>query len=122
MLLAAVARVYATVRLAPIRLGARETADCAPHALPAPPLPPLPPPWHPSAQVSSLEGLRALWRDYFVVTFVRNPYQRAVSSYRMMMRQLAPGGQAAGAYSWNRFCADPTGFANVCEADPVCQK
>ena len=91
-----------------VRAAARPTAPAA--AAPA------------LAQVSSLDALRALWRDYFVVTFVRNPYQRAVSSYRMMMRQLAPGGGAAGAYSWNAFCADPTGFADVCEADPACQK
>lgn len=76
----------------------------------------------PAVQVTTVEQLQALWRDYFVVTFVRNPYQRAISSYRMMMRQLAPGGEADTQYSWNRFCADPTGFAEECELDPVCSK
>lgn len=66
--------------------------------------------------------LGGLWRDYFVVTFVRNPYQRAVSSYRMMARQLGVGGDVARAYSWDRFCADPTGFADECMRDDVCQK
>jgi hypothetical protein len=66
--------------------------------------------------------LDQLWRDYFVVTFVRSPYQRAVSSYRMMARQLAPGGPVAGAYTWDRFCADPTGFADECMRDELCQK
>ena len=75
-----------------------------------------------SFQVTSVEQLQALWRDYFVVTFVRNPYQRAVSSYKMMMRQLAPGGEADAQYSWGRFCSDPTGFAEECELDPVCSK
>ena len=36
------------------------------------------------------ERLQQMWADYFVVTFVRDPFQRAVSSYRMMARQLAP--------------------------------
>jgi hypothetical protein len=66
--------------------------------------------------------LESLWRDYFVVSFVRNPYQRAVSSYRMMARQLAPGGAAAASYGWNDFCADPTGFADECMKDEQCKK
>ncbi|PSC73449.1 hypothetical protein C2E20_3378 [Micractinium conductrix] len=73
-------------------------------------------------QAKSVEQLEALWRDYFVVSFVRNPYQRAVSSYRMMMRQLALGGEAAGAYNWTAFAADPTGFADVCMGDAQCKK
>ncbi|KAI3432407.1 hypothetical protein D9Q98_003962 [Chlorella vulgaris] len=66
--------------------------------------------------------LESLWRDYCVVSFVRNPYQRAVSSYRMMARQLAPGGAAAASYGWNDFCADPTGFADECMKDEQCKK
>lgn len=73
-------------------------------------------------QAKSVSELEKLWQDYFVVTFVRNPYQRAVSSYRMMMRQLRLGGPAAEGYSWNRFCADPTGFADECMADEQCKK
>ena len=86
-------------------------------AYPAPPLPPLLP-----MQGKSEDEVRQLWRDYFVVTFVRNPYQRAVSSYRMMARQLALGGAVAEAYSWDAFCADPTGFADQCMADERCKQ
>ena len=67
------------------------------------------------------ERLQQMWADYFVVTFVRNPYQRAVSSYRMMARQLAPAGAAAGRRTWDAFCADPAGFADTCMADARCQ-
>lgn len=72
-------------------------------------------------QVNGTDALEALWRDYFVVTFVRNPYQRAVSSYRMMARQLAAEGPVAPAYSWGAFCADPTGFADQCMRDDFCK-
>ncbi|EFN58881.1 hypothetical protein CHLNCDRAFT_140783 [Chlorella variabilis] len=81
------------------------------------------------------QELEALWRDYLVVTFVRNPYQRAVSAYKMMARQgdprraadngTADNGTAdngTAAYSWDNFCADPAGFADECLADPVCRK
>ncbi|KAL4423901.1 hypothetical protein ABPG75_001202 [Micractinium tetrahymenae] len=73
-------------------------------------------------QAKTVGELEQLWQEYFVVSFVRNPYQRAVSSYRMMMRQLRLGGPGAEAYSWNRFCADPTGFADECMADEQCKK
>lgn len=72
-------------------------------------------------QMLSEEAIEQLWRDYFVVTFVRNPYQRAVSSYRMMARQLARDGALAASFSWPRFSADPAAFADDCEADPRCQ-
>lgn len=81
-----------------------------------------PPPNRSRSQVNSTQAMEALWRDYLVVTFVRNPYQRAVSSYRMMMRQLAAGGPVAPAYSWGAFCADPTGFADQCMRDEFCSK
>jgi hypothetical protein len=67
------------------------------------------------------ERLQQMWADYFVVTFVRNPYQRAVSSYRMMARPRAPAGAAAGSYTWDAFCANPAGFADTCMADARCQ-
>ena len=68
------------------------------------------------------EELERLWRDYFVVTFVRSPLQRAVSSYKMMARQGDPQrAQREGAYDWDAFCADPAGFVDECLADPRCQ-
>lgn len=73
-------------------------------------------------QVNSTQEMERLWRDYFVVTFVRNPYQRAVSSYRMMARQLVPGGAQSAGLSWGAFCADPTCFADTCMADEQCRK
>lgn len=72
-------------------------------------------------EMLSEEAIEQLWRDYFVVTFVRNPYQRVVSSYRMMARQLARDGALAASFSWPRFSADPAAFADDCEADPRCQ-
>lgn len=64
--------------------------------------------------------LDQLWRDYFVVTFVRSPYQRAVSAYRMMARQLARGGELEASFSWAAFCADPADFGGACDGDPRC--
>ncbi|PRW56277.1 hypothetical protein C2E21_5166 [Chlorella sorokiniana] len=58
-----------------------------------------------------------LWRSYFVVSFVRNAYTRAVSSYRMMMRNVA-----SQSYGWDQFCADPASFVDECMADPACSK
>ncbi|KAL4440666.1 hypothetical protein ABPG77_000375 [Micractinium sp. CCAP 211/92] len=71
-------------------------------------------------QMLTGQELADLWRTYFVVTFVRNSYQRAVSSYRMMMRNLSPAGSAN--YGWDDFCADPAGFASVCANDRLCSK
>lgn len=73
-------------------------------------------------QAKSVDELEKLWAEYFVVTFVRNPYQRAVSSYKMMMRQLALGSTGSASYSWDKFCADPTGFADECMQDEMCKK
>lgn len=67
-------------------------------------------------------NMEEMWKDYFVVTFIRNPYQRAVSSYRMMMRQLSPDRTGShAAYGWNDFCADPAGFAQECVQDERCR-
>ncbi|KAI7843963.1 hypothetical protein COHA_002501 [Chlorella ohadii] len=63
------------------------------------------------------EELEDLWRSYFVVTFVRNAYTRAISSYRMMMRNVA-----SQSYGWDQFCADPASFVDECLADPACSK
>ncbi|KAL4457551.1 hypothetical protein ABPG75_012416 [Micractinium tetrahymenae] len=71
-------------------------------------------------QMLTGKELEDFWRSYFVVTFVRNSYQRAVSSYRMMMRNFSPAGSAS--YGWNDFCADPAGFADVCVSDRLCAK
>lgn len=49
---------------------------------------------------------------------MRNTWQRAVSSYRMMARQLTPAG--ARSFTWDTFCADPAGFVKRCMADPRC--
>lgn len=45
-----------------------------------------------------------------------------VRSYRMMARQLVQGGPISDSYSWNQFCADPTGFAEQCMADDMCKR
>ncbi|EFN52333.1 hypothetical protein CHLNCDRAFT_139143 [Chlorella variabilis] len=65
--------------------------------------------------------LNKLWKDYFVVSFVRNPFQRAVSMYRMFMREVELGGTEDRTYTWNQFCADPAGFGAKCEADEKCK-
>lgn len=52
---------------------------------------------------------------------VRNPFQRAVSMYRMFMREVELGGTEDRTYTWNQFCADPAGFGAKCEADEKCK-
>lgn len=64
--------------------------------------------------------LAGMWRSYFVAAFVRNPFQRAVSAYHMLARNLDPAGPAAQAYDWNTFCADPAGFLDLCKQDAKC--
>lgn len=49
-------------------------------------------------------------------------WTRAVSSYKMMQRNLLPRNAQRNGYAWNQFCADPAGFVGHCLADARCKK
>lgn len=52
----------------------------------------------------------------------RMQWTRAVSSYKMMQRNLLPRNAQRNGYAWNQFCADPAGFVGHCLADARCKK
>ncbi|GAB4814794.1 hypothetical protein N2152v2_001840 [Parachlorella kessleri] len=63
-----------------------------------------------------------LFRDYFVFTVVRNPLQRALSSYKFLVgRMVGSGGAACRAgMSWDAYCADPLSLGAICHTTPAC--
>ena len=76
-----------------------------------------------------LATLRAQWADYFVFTFVRNPWARLFSSWKFLrMRfmkhpavdKVVPE-ECLGA-EWRDFCADPVMLGRMCREFPQCCK
>jgi hypothetical protein len=65
------------------------------------------------------ERLQQMWADYFVVTFVRNPYQRAVSSYRMLSRYMARTCEPLVG-GWNTVCMDLNHLGRLHHNHPEC--
>lgn len=75
--------------------------------------PPVPQP------LKSKEQYEALYRDYFVFTVVRNPWTRAVSSYRMLARYTS-NTCADIVGGWNRVCADLNHLGRLHNRHPEC--
>ena len=76
-------------------------------------------------EVATPEEYAELWRSYFVFGFTRNPWARAVSSYRMLERYLAPKPGGAGCHAaatWRSFCADPSSLGRLHREMPHCSK
>lgn len=60
-----------------------------------------------------------MYSDYFVFAVVRNPWARAVSSYRMLSRYLRHGCKELVG-GWNRVCADANLLPLVHNQHPLC--
>lgn len=69
--------------------------------------------------MASKEHYEALYNSYFVFAVTRNPWTRAVSSYRMLSRYMRReckdlvGG-------WDRVCRDVNHLAQVHNQHPEC--
>ncbi|KAL4431370.1 hypothetical protein ABPG75_006626 [Micractinium tetrahymenae] len=83
----------------------------------------------PLERAEQLQPLEQKWSEYFVFTFVRNPWARAYSSWKFLREgyMLKPGqvGKEPGAApcveaGWRDFCGDPLVLGRVCLAQPGC--
>ena len=70
--------------------------------------------------VDDPSGYDEMWRSYFVFGFSRNPWARAVSSYRMLVRHMHPHADCASAATWDDFCTDPSSFGRLHREYPQC--
>jgi hypothetical protein len=68
----------------------------------------------------NIEKYKKMWKDYFVFGFARNPWQRSVSSYRMMMRFVKNEEGCEDAMRWTAFCDDPLSMGRVFKEYPKC--
>jgi hypothetical protein len=69
--------------------------------------------------LASKEQYEALYRDYFVFAVVRNPWKRAVSSYRMLARYTRRQcGDLMG--GWSRVCSDLNHLGRLHYRHPEC--
>lgn len=67
------------------------------------------------------EEVERIWRDYFVFTVVRNPYQRALSLYKFLVGRMRAEDPACGEpVTWDGFCADPLSLGQYCQQAPQC--
>jgi hypothetical protein len=71
-------------------------------------------------KIRDIEQAQQLWQDYFVFAFIRNPWKRALSSYRMLMRYMAR--ETVKKYSWKDYCADPASIGLTCATDTECSQ
>ena len=62
----------------------------------------------------------ALWQDYLVFGVARNPWRRAVSSYRMLAHYLRNEPECHAALGWDAFCREPARMAMVHNQYPGC--
>ncbi|EFN51025.1 hypothetical protein CHLNCDRAFT_141499 [Chlorella variabilis] len=84
----------------------------------------------PLENATELAPLEERWREYFVFTFVRNPWVRAYSSWKFlregfMLRAGSTGRRGAAAApcaaaAWRDFCGDPLLLGRLCLAQPHC--
>ncbi|KAL4422191.1 hypothetical protein ABPG77_006432 [Micractinium sp. CCAP 211/92] len=83
----------------------------------------------PLERAEQLQPLEQKWSEYFVFTFVRNPWARAYSSWKFLREgyMLRPGevGKEPGAApcveaGWRHFCGDPLVLGRVCLTQPGC--
>ncbi len=79
-----------------------------------------PTPTPPPLQVmASEEEYQRMYGSYFVFAVVRNPWARAVSSYRMLSRYLRHGCKELVG-GWNRVCTDANLLPLVHNQHPLC--
>ena len=77
----------------------------------------------PLEEVGSAAAYSEMWRSYFVFGFTRNPWARAVSSFRMLERYLAPRAPGChAAATWRAFCADPSSVGRLHHEMPQCSR
>ena len=62
----------------------------------------------------------ALWQKYLVFGIARNPWRRAVSSYRMLTHYLHNKPECRAALGWDAFCREPARMAMVHHVHPDC--
>ncbi|PSC68344.1 hypothetical protein C2E20_8058 [Micractinium conductrix] len=71
-------------------------------------------------QIGDEEAL-ANWRDYFVFTVSRDPWERAVSMYMFLTSWvMADPPDCRTLVDWDRFCGDPLSLARMCARRPEC--
>ena len=71
-------------------------------------------------QVESQEQYEQLWKDYLVFGFARNPWQRGVSSYRMLVRHMKNFTECSESARWSGFCEDPLSMGRIHAQYPQC--
>jgi len=69
--------------------------------------------------MESESDYESMYSSYFVFTVVRNPWARAVSSYRMLSRYMRHGckDRVGG---WNKVCMDVNHLPRVHNQHPLC--
>ncbi|PSC74200.1 KRAB-A domain-containing 2-like isoform A [Micractinium conductrix] len=66
------------------------------------------------------EEVARLWKEYFVFTAVRNPFDRAVSQYKFLVKKMHARPECEEMVSWDRFCASPPSMGLACRRRPEC--
>lgn len=74
--------------------------------------------------------VNSMWSAYFVFSFVRNPWQRALSSYSFLSAAIGHGSNmsrspseiSCGRVTWKHFCVDPFALGVLCSINRECCK
>ncbi|GAB4814791.1 hypothetical protein N2152v2_001837 [Parachlorella kessleri] len=72
-----------------------------------------------AAQQLSVDEIHRIWREYFVFTVVRNPYQRMLSSYKYLLRKTRAM-EECRMVRWDDYCQDPLALGRMCQENPSC--